>query len=239
MERLPQHVAIIMDGNGRWAHQRGLPRAAGHARGAEAVRGVVDACCENGIPYLTLFAFSSENWGRPPAEVSALMKLLVRFFQAEMPRMKKGGIRLHVIGEIDRLPPRPREVLAQCVEKTRTHDRLHLTLALSYGGRNELVRAAQRLGQQLIAGELTVEQITETCFSDALDTRGIPDPDLLIRTSGEQRLSNFLLWQLAYAELYFTPVLWPDFDRQQFDLALADFARRERRFGLTEKENSH
>jgi undecaprenyl diphosphate synthase len=224
-------VAIIMDGNGRWAKQRLLSRIKGHEKGAEAVRTAVRTCRELGIPYLTLYAFSTENWQRPKTEVSALMGLLRRFLEAELRELIKNGIRLHVIGRRERLPEDVQKALAAAVEDTRQNSTLQLTLALSYGGRDEITRAAQVLAAEVQAGRMRPADITEEQLSSRLDTAGIPDPDLLIRTGGDMRVSNFLLWQLAYTEIFVTPTLWPDFSREQFQQILNDFQSRERRFG--------
>jgi undecaprenyl diphosphate synthase len=231
--RIPEHLAIIMDGNGRWAQQRRLPRIVGHRKGVESVQAVVDECLELGIRHLTLYAFSSENWGRPQDEVEALMGLLGTFLQREVAQMMARGIRLRAIGELERLPRRIRTVLTEIMARTAENRQLVLTLALSYGGRNELVRAMRTLASEVAAGRLEPEAIDEASLAGALDTAGIPDPDLMIRTSGETRLSNFLLWQAAYAEFVFLEVLWPDFSPAHLRAALAEFARRERRFGLT------
>jgi undecaprenyl diphosphate synthase len=233
---LPQHLAIIMDGNGRWAQQRNLPRIFGHRRGVEAVKVVVEECRALGIPYLTLFAFSSENWGRPAEEVTALMELLGRFLEQELNNLLEQDIRLNVIGDIRQLPVGVRGVLERTVARTVENRKMVLTLALSYGARNEILRAVRALAGKVAAGELGAEQIDEEMFSRTLDTCNLPDPDFLVRTSGEMRISNFLLWQLAYAELYFTEVLWPDFDARELGNALEDFASRQRRFGLTAQQ---
>ena len=231
--RIPEHLAIIMDGNGRWAQQRRLPRIFGHRRGVETVQAVVDECLALGIRHLSLYAFSSENWGRPRDEVEALMSLLGTFLKREVAQMMNRGIRLRAIGELDRLPVRIRRVLDDIMTRTAGNSQLVLTLALSYGGRNELVRAARTLAREAAAGRLDPEAIDEARLAAALDTAGLPDPDLMIRTSGETRLSNFLLWQAAYAEFVFLEVLWPDFSASHLRAALEEFARRERRFGLT------
>lgn len=231
--RIPEHLAIIMDGNGRWAEQRRRPRIFGHRKGVETVRVVVKACLDLGIRHLTLYAFSSENWGRPRDEVEALMGLLGSFLQGELAQMRERGIRLTAIGELDRLPPKTRKVLQRIIDDTAANRNLVLTLALSYGARNELTRAVRRLAGEVAAGRLAPEQIDEMAIAGALDTAGFPDPDLLIRTSGETRISNFLLWQAAYAEFYFSEVLWPDFSAAHLHEALAEYSRRERRFGLT------
>jgi undecaprenyl diphosphate synthase len=231
--KLPRHVAIIMDGNGRWAEQRGLPRAMGHKAGVESVREIVESAGELKIEALTLYAFSTENWRRPPMEVQALMTLLRAYLESQLDLMLANGVRLRCSGQIERLPKDVQELLAKTIAKTADNRGLILNLALSYGGRGEIVRAAQLLAQQCLAGTLQPEAITEELVSEHLYTAGLPDPDLLIRTGGESRLSNFLLWQTSYSELYFTPALWPDFRKAQFLAALADYQGRERRFGKT------
>ena len=231
MEQLPEHVAIIMDGNGRWATARGGTRADGHRQGAEAVRRTVRAARELGIRYLTLYAFSAQNWQRPAAEVADLMQLLLRFVHEERAELAARGIRLVTIGDESRLPAFVRGPLAALVELTRANRGMTLCLALSYGGRESIVRAAQRLARAAAVGRLRPEAIGEAEISAALDTRTLPPPDLIIRTSGEQRLSNFLLWESAYAELHFTDVMWPDFGRDDLIAALVAYSRRERRFG--------
>ncbi len=228
---IPQHLAIIMDGNGRWAVARGLPRTAGHEAGAKAVRATVEAAREIGIRYLTLYAFSQENWSRPRPEVAALFELLVRFLHSELPLLQRHRIRLGAIGRLERLPEPSRAELLRVIEATRANEEMTLTLALSYGGRDELTDAARRLAREAKAGGLDPESITPETVAGALYTAGLPDPDLLVRTSGEWRLSNFLLWQVAYTELYVTDTPWPDFDRAELDRALASYAARERRFG--------
>ena len=235
---LPRHVAIIMDGNGRWARLRGLPRIEGHRMGIRSVRAVVECAREIGISHLTLYAFSSENWGRPRSEVTTLMGLLRKFLAQELPDLNKHGIRLNVIGEAWHLPPHVREVLDRTLEATARNSSMTLTLALSYAGRNEIVRAARKLAADATEGKIAPESITDEDFAGRLDTIGIPDPDLVIRTSGEVRVSNFLLWQAAYAEFVFTDVLWPDFGKPEFLAALEEYSHRDRRFGLTgEKGN--
>jgi undecaprenyl diphosphate synthase len=224
-------VAIIMDGNGRWAQKRLLARITGHEKGADAVRMVVRTCREVGIPFLTLYAFSTENWQRPRGEVEALMRLLRRFLEAELPEMLRNNIRLHVIGCSERLPRDVQQALTRAVGATQANSGLQLNLALSYGGRDEITRAARALSAEVLAGSLRPDDITEEALSARLDTRGIPDPDLLIRTGGEMRISNFLLWQLAYTEIFVTSILWPDFSREQFLEILSEFQSRERRFG--------
>jgi undecaprenyl diphosphate synthase len=228
---LPAHVAIIMDGNGRWAKQRLMSRIRGHEKGAEAVRTVVRTCRELGIAFVTLYAFSTENWLRPRAEVDALMVLLRRFLETELAELLQNGIRLHVIGQWTRLPKDVQQALTQAMNDTRQNSALQLNLALSYGGRDEITRAVQALAAEARDGRLRTEAITEEVLASYLDTRGIPDPDLLIRTGGEMRVSNFLLWQIAYTEIYVTPTLWPDFSREQLLQILEDFQSRERRFG--------
>ena len=231
--QIPTHLAIIMDGNGRWAEQRRLPRIFGHRKGVETVQTVVDECLELGVRYLTLYAFSSENWGRPREEVESLMGLLGSFLKRELSQLEKRGIRLMAIGELDRLPEPVSKILKDIIKKTADNDRMVLTLALSYGSRNELTRAMQKLGREIANGKLQADDLTEMDIEAALDTHAFPDPDLLIRTSGEMRISNFLLWQMAYAELYFTETLWPDFSRDTLLQALEEYNRRQRRFGLT------
>jgi undecaprenyl diphosphate synthase len=233
---LPRHVAIIMDGNGRWARQRGLPRVEGHRRGVRAVREVVECARELGVPYLTLYAFSLENWGRPKAEVRTLMTLLQEFLVSELPLLRKHRIRLRTIGDPGTLPAAVRRILARTLSATEANGEMTLTLGLSYAGRNEIVRAVRALATDVAAGKLGPEEITETVLSARLDTAGMPDPDLVIRTSGELRVSNFLLWQSAYAEFVFTDVLWPDFGKPDFLQALDEFTRRHRRFGLTDEQ---
>jgi len=228
---LPRHVAIIMDGNGRWAEARGKPRIHGHHAGMGSVRAVIEAAGDVGVPYLTLYAFSQENWKRPRAEVQALMTLLRRYIASEREELIEAGVRVRAIGETERLVPAARRELARLVEETADNDDLVVTLALSYGGRAEIVEAARQLAREAAAGEIDPEGIDEEAFADRLYAPDIPDPDLLIRTSGEMRLSNFLLWQLAYTELYITEVLWPDFDQQAFFDALTAYQKRERRFG--------
>ena len=229
--KTPHHIAIIMDGNGRWANTRGLPRVFGHRAGADAVRRVVEACCELGVRALTLYAFSWENWDRPSEEIRDLMGLLIEFIRRETPTMHRHQVRLRAIGRLSELPPNVLRQLEQAMAETAAHERLTLTLALSYGGRQEIVDAARRLAEQVAALRLQPSQIDEACFAQALSTAGLPDPDLVIRTSGEQRLSNFLLWQSSYAELYVTPKLWPEFGKADLVEALAEYERRERRFG--------
>lgn len=233
MSTLPRHIAIIMDGNGRWAEARHLPRILGHRRGVETVRKVVEHCRRLGVEVLTLYAFSSENWRRPEDEVGALMGLLGSYLSSELTTMLREGIRLQVIGDTARLPGQVREVLDKTVVKTAGNRDMTLVLALSYGGRDEIVRACRQLVQGAVDGVLQPDRIDADAIAAALDTADLPDPDLLIRTSGEMRISNFLLWQIAYAELYFCETFWPDFNEAELDRALAEYARRQRRFGLT------
>ncbi|MSN24536.1 MAG: isoprenyl transferase [Geobacter sp.] len=232
-DKLPVHLAVIMDGNGRWAQQRMLRRVVGHQRGAETVKMVVEQASLMGIKYLTLFAFSSENWSRPPLEVRALMALLKKYIRAETARMMRKNIRYNVIGNRSDLPDDVNETLDSAISQTAANTGMVLTLALSYGGRQELSSAAARMAQDVVAGRLAADAITTEIFGAYLDTGGLPDPDFLIRTSGEMRISNFLLWQLAYTELYFTETNWPDFTINELHKALADFQSRERRFGKT------
>ncbi len=233
LERLPRHVAIIMDGNGRWAKKRKKPRLYGHKVGADSVSDIVEACREFGIKYLTLYAFSSENWQRPAQEVSGLMSILKRYLDSELPRMQKNAIRLVSIGDRERLPEAVRASLEKAISETSGNSKLTLNLALSYGGRDELVRAAQKISRLCLEGKLDPAAISDVILAANLDTAGMPDPDLLIRTGGESRLSNFLLWQVSYAEIYFTDVMWPDFRKAVFLQALTDYQVRERRFGRT------
>lgn len=229
----PVHIAIIMDGNGRWAKARGLPRTAGHKRGAEAVRRTVECAREIGVSYLTLYAFSSENWKRPAGEVTDLMGLLRLYLRNEVKVLHKNGIRLKVIGDRSRLGPDIVALIEESEAKTAVNGALTLTLALSYGGRQEIVEAARRLAAEVAAGRLAPEAIDEEALSRNLFTAGMPDPDLVIRTSGEKRISNFLLWQSAYSEFVFLDVLWPDFGREELEAAIGDFHRRERRYGAS------
>lgn len=235
-KKLPRHVAIIMDGNGRWARKRLLNRVNGHERGSETVRQIVRACREFGISILTLYAFSTENWQRPKLEVQALMALLERFLISEEKELLENGIRLNAIGEIDRLPDRVCDRIQEVMASTRHNDQMLLNLALSYGGRAEIVRMVQSISKKVRDGVMTPGDITEEAVSAHLYTASIPDPDLLIRTSGEMRISNFLLWQIAYSEIYITNTLWPDFNREEFIDILDDYQHRERRFGAVMAE---
>ena len=227
----PRHVGIIMDGNGRWAAARGLPRMEGHRRGVESVRRAVRAAIELGVSYLTIYSFSTENWSRPPQEVSFLMGLLKRFIRNDLADLHGNGVRVRIIGSREGLDPEITALLNEAEALTRGNDRLTLVVAFNYGGRQEIADAARRLAMRAMAGELDPASISAEMIRDELDTAGIPDPDLIIRTSGEQRLSNFLLWQSAYAEFVFLPQHWPDFDRAAFESALAVYNSRERRFG--------
>ena len=235
-EVLPRHVAIIMDGNGRWAGQRGWPRIRGHRRGKESVREIVETAREAGIEWLTLYAFSTENWQRPPKEVNALMRLLRQYLRSELNKLQKHGIRLRTLGSVAKLPPDVLEEVRRVEQATRKNRDMTVQLALSYGSREEIVRAARTLARRVARGDLDAAKIDEETFESALMTRGAPDPDLLIRTSGEMRVSNFLLWQIAYSELYITDTLWPDFRREEFLAALSDYGRRVRRFGKTDAQ---
>ena len=228
---VPRHVAIIMDGNGRWAAARGLPRTEGHRRGVEALRATVRAAGEMGIQVLTIFSFSSENWSRPPAEVRDLMGLLRRFIRHDLAELHRSNVRVRVIGEREGLAPDIRRLLEEAEELTRNNDGLIVVVAFNYGARQEIARAARRLAADVLAGKLPLEGVTEEALASYLDAADLPDPDVVIRTSGEQRLSNFLLWQSAYSELVFVPAYWPDFDRATLEGAIAEYRRRERRFG--------
>jgi undecaprenyl diphosphate synthase len=228
---VPRHVAIIMDGNGRWAAERGLPRGEGHRRGVEALRRTVRAAGDLGIGFLTIFSFSAENWSRPPAEIRELMGLLRRFIRNDLADLHKSGVQVRVIGERADLDVEIRRLLEEAEELTRDNDKLVLVVAFNYGARQEIARAAQRLAAAVAAGDLAVSAVTADKLASHLDAPDLPDPDLIIRTSGEQRLSNFLLWQAAYSELVFVPTYWPDFDRATLESAITEYRRRERRFG--------
>lgn len=231
--KIPTHVAVIMDGNGRWAKKKGLMRIFGHKNGVRAVRETVEAAAEIGVGYLTLYAFSTENWSRPQDEVNALMELLVESTRTELETLMKNSIRLQAIGDLDSLPKSTRDNLQETIEKTKNNSRMTLVLALSYSARWEIVHATKAIAKQVEEGTLKAADINEEVFKKALSTADIPDPELMVRTSGEQRISNYLLWQLAYAELYFTDTLWPDFRKEDFFKAIFDFQHRERRFGKT------
>ncbi len=232
--RVPRHVGIIMDGNGRWARQRALPRAAGHRAGSENIRRVVERFADHGVSFLTLYAFSTENWSRPRSEVRLLIRLISRFVNRELDHLHRNGIRLSLLGHPETLPEGLQRQVDEAVERTRENDRLGLNICFSYGGRDDIIGAARRL----IEDRIPADQVTEELLASRLATSGLPDPDLIIRTAGDQRISNFLLWQSAYAELYFTDAFWPDFGREDIDMALADYARRKRKFGGLLPEDS-
>ncbi len=231
---VPGHVAVIMDGNGRWAAERGLPRHLGHREGMKAVRETISAAVDAGIGILTLFAFSTENWNRPLQEVSALMRLLELYARKERDELVRQGVEVHVLGELDRMDDGTRRAVDSIVSGTKGGTALRLNLMISYGGREELIRSAKILAEKVRSGEVAPEDIDEEALEDTLFTRGLPPPDLLIRTSGEYRISNFMLWQLAYTELHITPVFWPDFGREHLYEAILDYQRRDRRFGRVE-----
>ena len=233
---LPNHVAVIMDGNGRWAKQRGLPRVSGHREGVKAVREAVESCGELGIGVLTLYTFSTENWHRPREEVSALMRLLLRTLQKETNELIQNNVRLVAAGDIDRLPSHAREGILKGIDATRENTGLILNLALNYGGREEIIEAVQKIGADVLEGRIKPEAIDSVTFARYLYTSNLPDPDFLIRTSGECRVSNFLLWQLEYTEIYITDVLWPDFRKRDFYMAIEDYQNRERRFGKVSEQ---
>lgn len=235
-DKVPRHIAIIMDGNGRWAKQKGIPRVLGHRSGVKSVREVTEAAAEIGVEYLTLYAFSTENWNRPPAEVTALMTLLVETIKGEIRDLNKNKVRLMAIGDIEALPPATYKTLLQGIEDTKNNNRITLVLALNYSAKWEILRATRILAEQTKQGLIQPAEIDESNFEAALSTHGIPDPELLIRTSGETRISNFLLWQIAYTELYFTPVFWPDFGRKELFEAILSYQRRERRFGMISEQ---
>lgn len=235
---VPQHVAIIMDGNGRWAKQQGENRVFGHHEGVNSVREVVEACAEVGVKYLTLYAFSTENWNRPKDEVDALMELLVATISLETPNLNKNGVKLQAIGDIESLPKSCQEELQESINITANNSKVTLILALSYSSKWEITNAVKQLAKDVQAGKLKAEDITSKMIEQNLTTKNYPDPELMIRTSGEHRISNFLLWQLAYAEFYFTEVLWPDFRKQEFFKAILSYQNRERRFGLTSEQLS-
>lgn len=234
--RLPKHVAIIMDGNGRWAKKQGLMRVRGHEKGTRAVRQTVETCAQLGIKYLTLYAFSTENWKRPKIEVDTLMRILVSSLRKELPTLKKNGISLKAVGSLHQLPEKAQKELTEVIELTQANDQMNLTLALSYGSREELTNAVKLIANEVVTGDLEVQDIEESTIDKYLFTKDMPDVDLLIRTSGEHRISNFLLWQIAYAELYFTDTLWPDFRKEDLLEALKNYQDRERRFGKTSEQ---
>ena len=235
-QRLPRHVAVIMDGNGRWAKQRGLQRTEGHVKGVETVRKITEIASQIGIGYLTLYTFSTENWNRPKEEVDALMNLVVVAIERETPDLIKNNVRLGMIGDIERMPEFARERLTRCINDTAHCTGLTLVLALSYSSKWEILEAVKSISARVKAGELDIDDIDDACFSNSLTTRGMPDPDLLIRTGGDLRISNYLLWQIAYSELYFTPKYWPDFDKDDFCEAILEYQRRERRYGKTSEQ---
>ncbi|MFD2564122.1 isoprenyl transferase [Aquimarina rubra] len=235
---IPEHVAIIMDGNGRWAKKKGLFRAVGHENGTKAVREVVEGAAEIGIKYLTLYAFSTENWNRPKLEVETLMKLLVSSLKKEIKTLQKNNIRLNAIGNLQALPEKARKELLEVIEKTKDNEHMTLSLALSYGSREELIKTIQEISNKVKNNVLSPHLINEAVINEHLYTKTLPDVDLLIRTSGEQRISNFLLWQIAYAELYFTEILWPDFKKTDLFEAILNYQQRERRFGKTSEQLS-
>jgi len=234
--RLPEHIAIIMDGNGRWAKAQGKHRIFGHKNGVKAVREVTEGCAEIGVKHLTLYAFSTENWNRPKMEVSALMELLFLTIGKEIKTLQKNNIRLNAIGHLHNLPESNRKALTEVMEATKNNTRMTLTLALSYGSREELTEAAKKIAIDFKAGRITLDEISQQTMGDHLYTKGMPDPELMIRTSGEHRISNFLLWQLAYTELYFTEKFWPEFSKNDLYQAIYDFQNRERRFGMTSEQ---
>jgi undecaprenyl diphosphate synthase len=236
LTRLPQHIAIIMDGNGRWARQHGKNRIFGHTSGVNSVRETSEGCAELGVKYLTLYAFSTENWNRPVTEVSALMTLLLKTIKAELKTLLKNDIRLKVIGDLAKLPVGVAKELTDAMKRTEANKRMDLILALNYSGKSEIVRAVKEISAKVQKGEIAIDAISEETVSSNLYTAGIPDPELLIRTSGEMRVSNFMLWQLAYAEYFFTDVFWPEFTREELYKAIIDFQNRERRFGKTSEQ---
>jgi len=231
LSKLPKHIAIIMDGNGRWAKSKNMPRVFGHKNGVTSVREVSEACAEIGVECLTLYAFSSENWGRPTLEVNALMSLLVETVKKELTTLNKNNIRLTAIGNLSKLPSKTYTTLIEGIDNTKDNCRMTLNLALNYSARNEMIQATQRIAKLVQSGELDISKIDHTTIQEQLDTKDLPDPELLIRTSGEQRISNFLLWQIAYSELYFTDTYWPDFRREDLYKIIYDYQMRERRFG--------
>jgi undecaprenyl diphosphate synthase len=236
LKRVPRHIAIIMDGNGRWAKKRGLLRVFGHEKGAKAVRETIEAAGKTGVTHLTLYAFSTENWNRPKAEVDKLMNLLVSSLKKEFKTLHENNIKLNAIGNLSELPQKARKELLDVIEKTKNNEKLVLTLALSYGSRDEIVKTVREIADKVKNNIISLESIDDSIINEHLYTQNLPDVDLLIRTSGEQRISNFLLWQIAYAELYFTDVLWPDFKKEDLYKAIINYQNRERRFGKTSEQ---
>ncbi len=236
LQKLPRHIAVIMDGNGRWAKAHGKPRVFGHKNGVKSVREITEAAAELGVEYLTLYAFSTENWSRPKLEVNALMHLLIQTVRNELKTLNDNSIRLNAIGDLTKLPEKTYKVLMEGIENTKTNNRMTLNLALNYSSRWEILNAVKKMASDIKQDVLDPKAIDESCFESYLTTKGIPDPELLIRTSGEQRISNYLLWQIAYSELYFTNVYWPDFRKDNFYKAILDYQSRERRFGKTSEQ---
>ncbi len=236
LKKLPKHIAVIMDGNGRWAKEHGKPRVFGHRNGVTSVRETTEAAAELGVEYLTLYAFSTENWNRPRLEVNALMSLLVETLRNEINTLNDNNIRLQAIGDLEKLPPKTHKALLEAIQNTQHNQRMTLVLALNYSAKWEILEATRKISTLVKAGQIDINDINEELFSTSLSTNGIPDPELLIRTSGEARLSNFLLWQVAYAELYFTDIFWPEFNKDAFYQAIINYQNRERRFGKTSEQ---
>jgi len=236
LEKLPKHIAVIMDGNGRWAKERKQPRVFGHKNGVKAVRQITEACAELGVKYLTLYAFSTENWNRPALEVNTLMRLLVDTIAKEVKTLNKNNIRLNTIGDLSKLPNRTREALLEGIKSTQNNSRMDLVLALNYSGRWDILNATQKIVHLVATQQLKPEEINETLFKSVLSTSAFPDPDLMVRTSGETRLSNFLLWELSYAEFQFLPIYWPDFQKEHLYECILNFQNKERRFGMTSEQ---
>jgi undecaprenyl diphosphate synthase len=234
--QIPGHVAIVMDGNGRWANKKYLPRAAGHREGVKAAKSIIEDCRNAGVKILTLFAFSSENWNRPEAEVSAIMRLFLTSLENEIQTLNENGVRLNFLGDRSRFDKKLQDKINESEKLTRNNNNFTLNIAANYGGRWDIVNACKRLCQQVQSKQISIEEINESVFSDSISTYPLPEPDLFIRTAGEMRISNFLIWQLAYTELYFTDVLWPDFDERQLKIALENYSQRKRRFGLTQQQ---
>lgn len=231
----PQHVAIIMDGNGRWANAKGLSRVAGHRQGSNSVKSMIKSCIEHEIPYLTIFAFSSENWNRPESEISALMDLLSNALETQTEKLNENGVRLNFVGNLEKFNPKIQDLADKAQRQTQANSKLHFSIAINYGGRWDIAQACRTIAKKVASGELSANHISEQSVSDHLSTRDLPDPDLFIRTSGEYRISNFMLWQAAYSEFYFTDTLWPDFDEQAFTQALLAFSKRDRRYGKADE----